>query len=136
VRQVVNPPSAVATSTGDADWVSTQILLPVPANGPGDGESTSGGVRASRAAGPFNNIQDAIGSLKTAIGASDVNGAKLACQRLKDAGQRLRSALPNQDRKATSELRGLGQAEINQITAQLDRAMGHFDNAERIVRGG
>jgi hypothetical protein len=100
------------------------------------------------------DIQSAVQSVQDAIGVSDLDGAKAACQQMSDANQRLNAMLPSPVPALTSEVRGFvdeiaaasrvcwaagpnpGQQNIGLFTLHLKAALAHFTRAQEIVQGG
>jgi hypothetical protein len=105
---------------------------------------------AARASDAGRDIESAVESVRAAMGAGDVTGAKAGCQRMSDANQRLASLLPSPVRALTSEVQAIvdevaaaasiclnaganaGQAEINSFMSHINAALVHFARAQAI----
>jgi hypothetical protein len=105
---------------------------------------------AAKASDAGEDIQSAVQSVRAAIGAGDVAGAKAACQRMSTANQRLDATLPSPVRALTAEAQAVvdeigaaadiclnagadaGQAEIDGFTAHVNAAWAHFERAQAI----
>jgi hypothetical protein len=97
------------------------------------------------------DIQSAVQSVRGAIGAGDVAGAKAACQQMSDANQRLNATLPTPVPALTSEVRDVvdeigaassvclnagpnaGQDDIDSFTSHLNAAVAHYTRAQEIA---
>jgi hypothetical protein len=108
---------------------------------------------AAKASPAGQDIQSAVQSVRGAIGAGDVAGAKAACQQMSDANKRLNATLPSPVPALTSEVRGAvdeigaassvclkagpnaGQAEIDSFTSHLNAAIAHYTRAQEIGAG-
>jgi hypothetical protein len=108
---------------------------------------------AARASDAGEDIQRAVQSVRDAIGAGDVAGAKAACEQMSDANQRLSAMLPTPVPALTSEVRSVvdefgaassvclnagptaEQAEIDSFTSHVNAAMVHYARAKEIGEG-
>jgi hypothetical protein len=159
--QAANIPSAAASTTDATPWVPRPNTLPqffpdMRSEVGGQGtvrppqESSPVLAWAAKASDAGQDIQSAVQSVRGAIGAGDVAGAKAACQQMSNANQRLDAMLPSPVNALTSEVRGIvdeigaassvclaagpnaGQAEIDSFTSHVNAAMVHFERAEAI----
>jgi hypothetical protein len=162
--QVANIPSAAASTTDATPWVPRPNTLPPFFPDMSSEVSSQGTVRspeesspvlawAARASDAGQDIQSAVQSVRAAVGAGDVAGAKAACEQMSDANQRLAAILPSPVKALTSEVRALvdeigaaasiclnagstaEQAEIDAFTSHVNAAMAHYARAQEIGAG-
>jgi hypothetical protein len=159
--QVANVPSAAASTTDATPWAPRPNTLPQFFPDMWSEVGGQGTVRSPQESSPVlawaakvsdagQDIQSAVQSVRGAIGAGDVAGAKAACQQMSNANQRLDAMLPSPVKALTSEVRGIvdeigaassvclnagpnaGQAEIDSFMSHVNAAMVHFDRAHAI----
>jgi hypothetical protein len=159
--QVTNVPSAAASTTDATPWAPRPNTLPQFFPDMSSEVSSQGTVRSPQESSPVlawatkasdagQDIKSAVQRVQDAIGAGDVAGAKVACQQMSDANQRLDAMLPTPVPALTSEVRGLvdeisaasrvclnagpdaGQAEIDSFTSHVNAAMAHYTRAQAI----
>jgi hypothetical protein len=164
-------PSAAASTltwtraaTAPIPWIPRPQFLPPAFPDMSSQVSSQGTVRSSQGlnleewaakASPVGqDIQSAVQSVRSAVGAGDVAGAKAACQQMSDANQRLNATLPAPLPALTSEVQGIvdeidaassvclsagpsaEQAEIQSFTSHLNVAMAHYIRIQQIAAGG
>jgi hypothetical protein len=111
---------------------------------------------ASTAEPVYNDLQNAMRNLATAVNAGNVDGIQPACQELNGAAQRARATLPTPDPALTSEVQAavdeittatnsclsidlksdkpIPQADIDGFKSQLQQAGAHVRKAQTIVQ--
>ncbi|MFG1931663.1 hypothetical protein ACGFK1_13560 [Mycobacterium sp. NPDC048908] len=158
---MANMPSAAASTTDATPWMPRPNTLPqwfpdMTSEVGGQGtvrpaqESSPVLAWAAKASDAGDDIESAVQSVQSAVGAGDVAGAKAACERMSKANQRLRATLPSPVRALTAEVQavvdeigaaadvclnagaGAGQAEIDAFTAHVNAALAHFERAKAI----
>lgn len=159
--QVANLPSAAASTTDATPWAPRPMTLPPFFPEMSSEVSAQGTVRSPQESSPVlawaakasdagQDIQSAVQSVRAAVGAGDVAGAKAACEQMSDANQRLNATLPTPVSALTSEVRGIvdeigaassvclnagstaEQAEIDSFSSHVNAAMMHFTRAREI----
>jgi hypothetical protein len=159
--QAASVPSAVASTTDATPWVPRPNTLPQFFPDMSSRVSGQGTVRspeesspvlawAAKASDADQDIESAVQSVQSAVGAGDVAGAKAACQQMSDANQRLKATLPTPVRALTAEVQGTvdeigaaasiclnagpnaGRAEVDLFTSHVNGSLAHFTRAEEI----
>lgn len=155
-------PSAAASTTDATPW------NPRPATRPSfyppmesDVSSGQGEVRSPKESNPViawaakvsdagQDIENAVLSAESAMGAGDLAGVKAACERMNSANQRLSAGLPTPVSALTREVEGIvseigaayricqnagpdaGQAEIDAFRSHVGAAQAHYERARQI----